>query len=290
MTWHVDKLTPVIGGEVVGLDLSAPLSDETAGAVRAALGEHGVLVFRGQPISDAAHVRFARHFGSLSVFRAPDNAEKLAPEIFRLANTDAAGTLLPADSERLALQRLNWQWHSDSSYRALPSKGAVLHGIEVVEEGGDTLFANMAAAYEALPAATKARVTGLYARHNFEFQVGNRGLPPMGADELARLPPVDHPLVRQHEDGRRSLYLSPPYMETIVGWNREDSQRLVAELEAWSTQDDFVYRHRWQPHDVLVWDNAWTMHKVTSYDMAHRRRVLHGTVIQGDKPVHPATA
>ena len=79
-------------------------------------------------------------------------------------------------------------------------------------------------------------------------------------------------------------------METIVGWNREDSQRLVAELEAWATQDDFVYRHRWQPHDVLVWDNAWTMHKVTSYDMARCRRVLHGTVIQGDEPVRPAAA
>src|SRR5262245_30753816 len=259
VTWCVNRLTPELGAEIVGLDLSAPLGANDERGVRAALAQYGVLVFRDQPISDEAHVRFSRCFGQLSVFRAPGNSDGLQPEIFRLANFDRSGKLMP--EARLELQKLNWSWHSDGSYRAVPPKGTVVHGIEVVAEGGDTLFANMVAAYEALPAETKARIAGLTARHDFEFQVTARGLPPMGAEERARLPAVIHPLVR-HEDGRRSLFLSPPYMATIVGWTREQSARLIAELGVWATQEAFVYRHRWRAHDVLVWDNSWTMHKV----------------------------
>jgi len=112
-------------------------------------------------------------------------------------------------------------------------------------------------------------------------------MPPLNAEQAAALPPVDHPLVRRHRDGRRSLYLSPPYMETIVGWNQAESQELVAELTAWASQERFLYCHGWRPHDVIMWDNGWTMHKVTAFDIARQRRVMHGVVILGTEEIEP---
>jgi taurine dioxygenase len=282
---RIDKLAPSLGARVTGVDLSLPLDDASARTLSAALAEHGVLVFPEQAISDAAHVRFARHFGKPGVFRPKDNPDGLEPEIFRLANTDMAGRLLPEDSERLRLQQLNWVWHIDGSYRTIPNKGTLLHGVQVVTDGGGTEFANMAAAYEALPGAMKTRIDGLSARHDFEFQVRERGLPPMGAEERARLPTVEHPLVRRHPGGRRSLYLSPPYMETIVGLGRAESRALIEELTEWATRERFVYRHRWRAHDLLVWDNGWTMHRVTPFEIARCPRVMHGVTLIGTEPV-----
>jgi alpha-ketoglutarate-dependent taurine dioxygenase len=284
------RLAPVLGAEISGIDLAEELDNGAVVAIKAALAEHGVLVFPGQCLDDAAHVRFARHFGKLGKFRNSNNRDGLLPEIFRLSNTDSDGSLLPAGSERLELLRLNMSWHIDSSYRAIPTRGAILHGIEVCVDGGDTVFANMVAAYEGMPAAMKLRIDNLASIHDFGFQVRNRGLPPMSEEELGRLPPVVHPLVREHADGRRSLYLSPPYIETIVGWSRESSQALVQELTNWAAQDRFIYRHRWRPNDLIMWDNGWTMHKVSPFNLAQHKRLLHGVLILGDEAVLPAFA
>ncbi len=290
MSIRIDKLAPALGARVTGIDLSEPLDDASFRSIASALARHGVLVFPDQAISDAAHVRFARRFGEPGVFRPKDNPEGLEPEIFRLANTDPAGNLLPEDSERLQRQRLNWTWHIDGTYRAIPNKGNILHGIEVVTDGGDTIFANLAAAYEALPEAMKASIAGLAARHDFEFQVKELGLPPMTDEARARLPPVEHPLVRGHPDGRRSLYLSPPYMETVVGWSRAESRVLFEELIEWATRERFLYHHRWRRHDLLLWDNGWTMHRVTPFEIARHRRVMHGVTLLGSEPVLAAEA
>lgn len=288
MSLRIDKLAPALGARVTGIDLSLAPDDRTVRVLAAALAEHGVLVFPEQAIDDASHVRFARCFGEPGVFRPVGDPQGLEPEIFRLANTDPAGNLLPEDNERLRLQRLNWTWHIDGSYRAFPNKGTILHGIQVVTEGGDTVFANLAAAYAALPEATQARIAGLAARHDFEFQVRERGLPAMRAEERARLPPVEHPLVRQHPDGRRSLYLSPPYMQAIVGWEPRASRALIDELLEWAAQGRFLYRHRWRRHDLLMWDNGWTMHRVTPFDIARRVRLMHGVTLLGSEPVLPS--
>ncbi len=290
MALRTIRLAPVLGAEISGIDLAEELDSGTVVAIKAALAEHGVLVFPGQCLDDVAHIRFARHFGTLGVFRNGNSRDGLLPEIFRLSNTDSAGSLLPAGSERLELLRLNMSWHIDSSYRAIPTQGAILHGIEVCVDGGDTVFANMVAAYQAMPAAMKLRIDNLVSIHNFEFQVRNRGLPPMSEEELDRLPPVVHPLVREHADRRCSLYLSPPYMETILGWSRESSKALVLELTEWATQDRFIYRHRWRPHDLLMWDNGWTMHRVTPFNLTQHKRLLHGVLIMGDEAVLPVVA
>ncbi|MGA7799288.1 MAG: TauD/TfdA family dioxygenase [Gammaproteobacteria bacterium] len=289
MNARITRLAPALGAKVIGMDLSDPVDDGTLAALSTALAQHGVLVFPGQAISDAAHVRFARCFGEPGVFRPKDNPQGLEPEIFRLANTDLDGNLLPADSERLQLQQLNWTWHTDGSYRATPNKSTILHGIEVVTNGGDTVFSNMVAAYEELSTAMKARLTGLTALHDFEHQVKVRNLPPMSGEERECLPAVQQPLVRRHPDGRRSLFLSPPYMESIIGWNRSEGVALIEELTAWATQERFLYRHRWEPDDILMWDNDWTMHRVTPFDISGRKRVMHGVTIPGTRTVVPAS-
>ena len=284
---EVTRLAPAIGAEITGIDLAQPLDQTAAQPLADALAAHGILVFRGQPIDDAAHARFARHFGELARFRESDNWDGAVPEIFRGSNTDAAGNFYQPDDERARMLMLNWLWHIDSSYRPVPTRGAILHGIEVVEDAADTIFANLCAAYDTLPAATRERIDGLFARHSFLHLVKTRGMPPLNDEQAASLPPVDHPLVRRHRDGRRSLYLSPPYMETIVGWDQGESQALIEELTAWASQKRFLYRHRWRPHDVIMWDNGWTMHKVTPFEIARVRRVMHGVVMLGAEPIEP---
>jgi alpha-ketoglutarate-dependent taurine dioxygenase len=288
VTICVRALGPALGGEVTGVDLSGPLDQTTVRAIAEALSTRGVLVFPEQRITDEDHVRFARCFGDVGAFRQHPDRVSAVKEIFRAGNVDVSGNLLPPDSVQAELLRLNWSWHIDSSYRAVPTKGTVLRGIEVTADGGATMFANMVAAYEALPVTMKRQIQGLFARHSFEFLVNSRGLPSMSAADVARLPPVEHPLVREHRDGRRSLFLSPPYIEAIVGWSQEDSLALVEELAGWSTQDRFTFSHAWNPHDVLMWDNEWTMHVVTPYDLARHRRVMHGTTLLGTEPVQPA--
>jgi alpha-ketoglutarate-dependent taurine dioxygenase len=284
---NLTKLAPAVGGEITGIDLAAPLDDAAAREIAAALATHGMLVFPNQPIDDVAHARFARHFGELARFRESDNWDGAVPEIFRGSNTDAAGNFYAPGDERARMLRLNWLWHIDSSYRPVPTRGAVLRGIEVVEDAADTIFANLCAAYEDLPEATRTRIDPLYARHSFLHLVKTQGMPPLNAEQAAALPPVDHPLVRRHRDGRRSLYLSPPYMETIAGWNQPDSLALIEELTAWSTQERYLYRHRWRPHDLIMWDNGWTMHRVTPFDMERVRRVMHGVVMLGTERIEP---
>lgn len=283
------KLGGALGAEVTGLNLQTPLGRCEADQLTKEWFRHGVLVFRGQMITDEEHVRFARRFGRLETFTQPNGIASFVPEIFCSANTDESGRLLPSDDERIKMLRLNWLWHIDSSYRAMPVKGVVLRALHVAEEGGDTIFADNVAAFEALPGTIKTRIEGLRAIHNFAYLVRQQG-GDLRPEEVASLPRAEHPLVRRHADGRRSLYLSPPYMEKIVGWSEADSCALLHELMAWATQERFLFRHRWQLHDVIMWDNAWTMHCVTPYDVARHRRVVHGVTILGEEPVLPMKA
>jgi alpha-ketoglutarate-dependent 2,4-dichlorophenoxyacetate dioxygenase len=279
MTMRVHSLEAGLGAEISSVTLAAPLDPATVAGICAALDEYGVLVFRDQPLADDEHVRCARHFGALGMF--PPRAERagLPPEIFLASNVDAAGRLLPPGSERLRIVSLNLAWHADGSYQAVPPRGAVLRGIEILTDSGDTVFANLAAAWQTLPQGKRRTLESLRARHSFEFMTTG-GAPQRDHDRpRTELPAVEHRLVRQHADGRRSLYLSPPYMDGIVGWDAAASRELIEELTAWATEERYAYRHRWRAHDVLMWDNAWTMHKVTHYDILHRRRIMHGTVL-----------
>ena len=281
----IRKLHPTIGAEVSGIDLAAAHGDAVIETLRAAWVEHCVLVFHDQAISDAEQVAFSRCFGELEIFPQGANRSVDHPEIFRVSNVGEDGALLPPDNPDIKYLTAVQEWHSDSCYRAIPCNGAILRGIEVTEQGGETLFADLRAAYRELPAQTKARIAGLRARHSFEYMRRQHDPAPMKPEEAAQVPPVTHPLVRVHPaTGETSLYLSPVYMESIMGLSKTETRDLLDDLVAWASQPRFVYRHRWRADDVLMWDNRCTMHIVTPFD-PRARRDMHRTTLMGDGPV-----
>ena len=286
MTLSIRKLHESLGAEIDGVDLSRPLDIDTRSEIEAAWETHGVLVFRNQDIGDTEHVAFSRHFGGLEVLPETDRTDDTMPEIFILSNVGADGKIMPVESEPVTFNTLTWFWHTYSCYRAIPSKGAILHGIEVVKGGGgETRFANMREALAEMPSDLRSRIEGLEGQHSWAWMRSHRNLSPMKAEEAAKVPPVQHKLVRNHRNRSQSLYISPLYMERIVGWDEEETRSLVEELTEWAAQDRFVYEHAWQQHDVVMWDNTWTMHIVLPYDPGSQRRVMHRTAIAGVEAV-----
>ena len=282
---QVRPLHEALGAEVRGVDMTKPMDAETFNAVHDIWMKHLVLVFPEQHISDAEHVTFTRHFGEPEIFHQKIIKSRAVPEIFRVSNVDDDGNLMPPDHPTVKQVALAQFWHTDSSYRAVPCTGALLHGVETSRTGGETQFTNMYAVYEALPDLLKRQIQGRKARHNFGHLHKLASLKPQTPEEEAAMPPVWQPMVRKHPvTGRISLYISPIYNDEIEGMDPEDAIRLVSQLAEIAAEPRFVYRHRWSPDDVVMWDNRCTMHQVTPHD-PRERRVMHRTTIVGTDPV-----
>jgi alpha-ketoglutarate-dependent taurine dioxygenase len=282
---QVRRLGTTLGAEVRGIDMKEPLDAETRNELLDIWTQHLVLVFPGQKVSDTEHVEFTRFLGEPEIFHQKIIKSASVREIFRVSNVDESGTLMPPDNPTVQQLSLAQYWHTDSSYRHVPCKGALLHGIEVSKTGGETEFTNMYDVYAALPPALKAKVDGRRARHNFEHMQTLRPLKPLTEEERAAMPPMWQPMVRVHPvSGRKSLYISPIYNDEVEGMTPQEGQKLVAELAEFAGQKQFVYRHYWTTDDVVMWDNRCTMHQVTAFDPTERR-VMHRTTIVGDAPV-----
>jgi len=282
---NIRPLHPALGAEVTGLDLAAPLAPEAFEALHRAWMAHLVLVFPNQAVSDRQHIAFARRFGELEVHHQDIIKSRAAPEIFRVSNVDDDGNLMTAAHPSVAQISLAQRWHTDSSYRPVPSMGSILHGIEVTREGGETWFSNMYKVHDALPAATRQQIEGRKARHDFAHLTTLAPIKPLTEAERQAMPPVWQPLLRRHPvTGRNSLFISPIYNDAIEGMAAADAVALVAELVELAGRDEFIYRHRWSADDIVMWDNRCTMHQVTPYDLA-QRRVMHRATIIGDGPV-----
>lgn len=287
--FEVKRRHPLIGAEVRGIDLSRPLARETAAVIHDLWMAHLVLIFPGQPISDEQHIALGRHFGTLEIHPSLAHRSSRNREIYRVSNVDERGEIIPPSDTAWQYLNQSWLWHTDSSFREVPSKGSILHGIEVTNEGGHTRFANMYAAYEELPAETKTRIEGLSVIHDHDFIIS---LSPELAKKRDRgtydaLPPVRHPLVRVHpETGRRSLFLSPHTMARVEGMDETAGRALLDELIGHATRERFVYRHVWAKDDVIMWDNRCTMHSVEPFDNTSIRRIMHRVTLAGeDRPV-----
>lgn len=266
--------------EIDGVDLGGGVSEETFAAIHAAIIRHKVLVFRDQRLDDDSQLAFARRFGPLEGHINRSTRHGQLPEIQIFGNVDADGNPTGSHPERGTLV-----WHTDKSYVARPSMFTILRSPAVAREGGDTLFADMARAYDSLDEVRAARLGGLHVVHDWKRSREKSNERPATADEIAAAPPVLHPLVRTHpETGARALYLGN-HASHIAGMDRAAGEALIAELEQQATRDEFVYRHRWRDNDVLMWDNRCTMHCVTAYDAAKERRIVHRAVVQGDQPV-----
>jgi alpha-ketoglutarate-dependent taurine dioxygenase len=281
----IRRLDAALGAEVTGIDLARSLDPETVRALHDAWMEHLVLVFPNQALSDGEQIAFARQFGELEVHHQDIIKSASAPEIFRVANVDDDGNLMASDHPSVSQISLAQRWHTDSSFRAVPSIGSILHGIEVTESGGQTCYTNMYRVYEALSDDQRKRIEGRRARHDFAHLTTLAPIKPLSEDERRAMPPVWQPMVRRHPvTGRKSLFISPIYNDAIEGMEDDDAVALVAELTELAGRPEFVYCHEWTADDIVMWDNRCTMHRVTPYDLG-QRRVMHRATIAGDGPV-----
>lgn len=286
----LQALGPAMGAAITGVDLSQPLDDATIAQVHEALQRHHVLCFRGQQLSEAQQVEMSKQFGPLEVFPEEDKT-KDAPTIYNVANVAPTGEHLPETDHRVVFQKVNARWHTDSSYRYIPSYASLLYGIEVLPdeaEGGRTIFSNMLLAYDALPEDVKALIEPLHMVHYYEF--GRRlfpTLPPVTPHEKQTIPPVSHPLVRVHPDRghRRSLFMTANAGNEISGMSLEDGQALHRMLVEHVSRPEFCYFHKWEAGDLVVWDNRVTLHRAEAYDMGRYRRVFRRTTLAGAGPV-----
>jgi alpha-ketoglutarate-dependent 2,4-dichlorophenoxyacetate dioxygenase len=276
---EVRPLSAVMGAEVRGLDLYRALGAEEFAAVIKAFHRHLLLVFPDQRIDEAEHIAFSRRFGDLQVHVLDQYRHPQHSEIYVLSNVDKNDKTTGSHPDKGTLV-----WHSDLSFQKRPASATILYGIEVPRRGGDTLYADMYAAYEALDPATKNRLNGLKAVHDLDASRRRAGEPAMTAKQRAEAPPVEHPAVRTHPDtGRKILYISR-HVSHFAGIPRDESDELLERLMAHATKDEFVFRHKWGSRDVVMWDNRCTMHCATPYDAGAERRVLHRTVVLGDVP------
>lgn len=248
-----------------GVDLAAPLDDATFDALRDLWMRYKVAVIPGQTLEDDSLLAFARRFGPLFVHVQSQLVSPDHREVMYMTNR---GTKTPVNGE-LA-------WHSDQSYTPGPVFGTILYGVEVPDEGGETCFADLAAAYADLPDDLRRRVDGLTAVYS-PVKAGHRRRAPMTAEERARIPDVTHPLVRTHPYlGVKALYLSPNHIATIGGLSPGESEALLQELVDHATKPGRVYRHEWTPGDVVMWDNASVMHRRNDFP-AQKARFLKRT-------------
>ena len=282
MTLALVRLGGALGVAADGIDLGRPLGSTAQETLRRALLDHLVLCVRGQSLAPEAYLAAARAFGRpITQVRVASRHPEIA-EIMILSSEDRDAM---GDGRPLVVGA---HWHSDDSYRAVPCSLTMLYGIEVPETGGDTQFANMYAAYEDLPAATKREIAGLRAVHRYESSRRGTRIMTLGAEEAATLPEVTHPLVRVHPETRRkALYLNPNRMEGIVGLARADSDRLLDALIAHAVDERYQYRHKWRQGDVLIWDNRCTMHKANGDYPAGARRFMHRIMVEGTVPIGP---
>jgi alpha-ketoglutarate-dependent 2,4-dichlorophenoxyacetate dioxygenase len=285
MTIKINDLTPGFAGEVSGIDITQPLTRAQADAIEAGMDRYAVLVYHGQQFTDAQQKDFSRNFGALEQARASNVTapadRRLDMEMADVSNLGADHQPLARDDRRRLFNLGNQLWHSDSSFRAIPAKYSLLSGRIVVDEGGNTEFADMRAAYDALDAKTKADVEDLVCEHSLIYSRGTLGFTELTDDERRMFIPVRQRLVRTHPvTGRKSLYLSS-HIGAIIGWPVPEARAFIRDLTEHATQSRFVYVHKWRQFDLVMWDNRTTMHRVRRFDET-RVRDMRRTTVAGE--------
>ncbi len=275
-------LSAAVGAEVMGCDLAQVLPEAAIEAIRDALDTHGVLLFRGQRLDPDAHIAFSQRLGVLQEVAQKQYQMPGRPLIYVIGN-------IVEDGRQVGDPSVGRLWHSDQSFLAYPAFGSVLLGVQCPPEGADTLFANMYAAYDALPSATRARIDTLHAVHSFsEYYEALRDRDPtqpaLTETRRSLYPDVAHPLVRCNpRTGRRALFINPGYATAIVELPGAAGEQLLRDLCEHACKPEFVYAHRWRAGDVLIWDNVAVNHKGTEFDTTRFVRRMHRTTIAGDE-------
>ena len=281
-SFDVRRLPGPFGAEVVGLDLSVPLANEDFARIHRAHLAHHVLVFRDQCITPDEHVRFSQRFGPLQIHVQRKFQLAGHPPVLVVSNIRENG-------QPIGLGDAGHFWHSDLSYKERPSLGSLLHAQELPSEGGDTLFADQHAAYEALPSALKARIDKMQAEHSYlarydELRARNPWRPALTQAQIDEVRPVIHPVVRTHpETGRKALYVNVAHTAGIEGLTEAESAPLLQFLFAHQVKPEFTCRFVWQPGSLAFWDNRCAQHNPVN-DYHGHRRVMHRITLAGDRP------
>ncbi|MES1162967.1 MAG: TauD/TfdA family dioxygenase [Rhizobacter sp.] len=282
MSFLIRRFDTPLGAEMIDLDLAAPIADTAFARIHRAHLDHHVLVFRDQRITPQQQVDFSRRFGPLQIHVLRQFQLKGHPEVLVVSN-------IVENGQPIGLGDAGHYWHSDLSYKERPSLGSMLHAQELPATGGDTLFANMHAAWDSLPAVLQRRVEGLRAEHTYlakyeQLRERNPWRPALSEAQKAQVQPVTHTVVRTHpETGRKALFVSEHFTTRIVGVSEGESHDLLQQLFAHSVKPAHLYRHRWQPHDMVFWDNRSLMHLASGCPDDQRRK-LYRTTIEGDVP------
>ena len=285
MSISIKELTPGFVGEVSGIDITQPLTPAQAATLEAGMDRYAVLVYHDQPFTDDQQKAFSRNFGELEN-TAGGNVTKAAERRldYQMADVSNLGPdhkPLARDDRRRLFNLGNQLWHSDSSFRAIPAKFSLLSGRIVVDSGGNTEFADMRAAYDALDDKTKAEIEDLVCEHSLIYSRGSLGFTELTDEEKQMFKPVRQRLVRTHPvTGRKSLYLSS-HSGTIVGWPMPEARAFLRDLTEHAVQPRFTYSHKWKQYDLVMWDNRTTMHRVRRFDET-KVRDMRRTTVAGD--------
>jgi alpha-ketoglutarate-dependent 2,4-dichlorophenoxyacetate dioxygenase len=284
MPISVRPLHDLFVGEVGGVDLTRPLAPEDVAAIEAAIAEHAVLVFRDQRVTDEQQLAFSRYFGELEETRgtgiSKPGEQRLHPAFADVSNLDTDNTVLARDNRRRLYSLGNMLWHSDSSFKPIPAAYSLLSGRVVMTKGGETEFADMRAAYDALDDGMKTEIADLICEHSLIYSREVMGFGDLTEAERATMRPV---LTRTHPlSGRKSIYLAA-HIGKIIGWPVPEARAFVRDLTEHATKRQFVYTHQWRPFDLVMWDNRCTMHRARRYD-ASQVRDMWRTTVAGTAP------
>jgi alpha-ketoglutarate-dependent 2,4-dichlorophenoxyacetate dioxygenase len=277
MEFAIRQLHPLFVAAVSGIDVGKPLDAATVAALNAAIDRYAVLVFPGQTLDDERQMAFARHFGELELPRGgtANVKRRLRPEIADISNLDAENQVRRRDDPRRFDQLGNRLWHTDGSFRRIPAALSMLYAHRVPgpspKGNGETEFADMRAAYDALSEQQKEGIANLVALHDIAWSRGQLGFDELLFGEKQVLPPVPQRVVRTHPGSKRKVLYIAAHASEIVGIPVPEGRLLLRELIEHATQREFVYRHEWREGDLVIWDNRATMHRGRHYDEARVR-------------------
>lgn len=276
----IKKLHPLFCAEIGGVDTGAAMDDATFGEIRAALDEYSVLVFHDQSLDDERQVAFSRRFGPLETSGKANPAK--GTHFARQSNLDIeTGAMIPAEDRRMIYQKGNYLWHSDSSFKAVPSLCSLLSARVVPPAGGNTEFATMTAAYDALPDEIKQKLEGLVAEHSLVYSRETVSTKSLTAEMKAELPGAWQSMVRENPVNHRKAIYAGAHCSHVIGWPREEGRAFIAWLNEFATQAQFCYSHAWRERDLVIWDNRAVLHRATAYDTRGHKRLMQRTTVSG---------
>jgi alpha-ketoglutarate-dependent 2,4-dichlorophenoxyacetate dioxygenase len=286
--FQIRQVHPVFVGELTGIDLRRPPGEDEVAALHAGMQRYAVLVLPNQAVTDEEQIAFSRHLGELELAVGgtlqKSEEKRLKLELADASNLDRHNKLFARNDRNRMYSLGNRLWHSDSSFRPIPAKYSLLSARTLPSAGGNTEFADMRAAYDALDADMKALINDLVCEHSLVYSRQQIGFDDLSHEERSMFTVARQPLVRKHPwSGRQSLFLSA-HAGAIVGWEKPEARDLLRHLTEHATQREFVYAHAWRLNDLVIWDNRQTMHRVCRFDDTREPRDMRRTTIAGDGP------